>query len=95
MHFNRKLHIAALLIVFFLLLGGKAEAKTHTVKPGDSLYSLSQSTGIPVDKLKKNNTLYSDSITAEQVLIIPEKYIVKPGDTLYFISQNFGISVWE
>lgn len=81
--------------MFFPLAGGKAEAKTHTVKPGDSLYSLSQSTGIPVDKLKKSNTLYSDSITAEQVLIIPEKYIVKPGDTLYFISQNFGISVWE
>lgn len=95
MHFNKKLHIIAFLIVFFLLLGGKAEAKVVTVEAGETLYSLSQATNIPVDKIKQNNALYSDTINAGQVLLIPEMYTVKPGDTLFYISQCFGISLDE
>ena len=56
---------------------------------------MSQATNIPVDKIKQNNALYSDTISAGQVLLIPEMYTVKPGDTLFYISQCFGISLDE
>ncbi|MGI5859514.1 MAG: LysM peptidoglycan-binding domain-containing protein [Tepidanaerobacteraceae bacterium] len=95
MHFVRKVNMAILLFAFLILFSGRAEAKVVTVQPGDTLYSLSRITGIPVDKVKQNNSLYSDYITSGQVLLIPEKYTVKPGDTLYLISQSFGIDVWE
>ncbi len=95
MHFIRKLKISIFLFAFLILLSGKAEAKVITVQPGDTLYSLSRITGIPVDKVKQNNSLYSDYIISGQVLLIPEKYSVEPGDTLYIISQSFGIDVWE
>ena len=95
MHFVRKVNMAILLFAFLILFSGRAEAKVVTVQPGDTLYSLSRITGIPVDKVKQNNSLYSDYITSGQVLLIPEKYTVKPGDTLYLISKSYGIDLWE
>lgn len=95
MHFVRKVNMVIFLFAFMVLLSGRAEAKVITVQPGDTLYSLSRITGIPVEKVKQNNPLYSDSITSGQVLLIPDKYTVKTGDTLYLISQSFGIDVSE
>ncbi len=95
MYFAKKLNIVVFMLVFLVLSSGIAQAKEITVQPGDSLYSLSRITGIPVDKVKHSNDLYSDTITSGQVLLIPEKYIVKPGDSLYLISQNFGVDLWE
>lgn len=95
MYFVKKLNIVVLLFAFLVILSGKAEAEVITVESGDTLYSLSQDTGIPVDKVMQNNTLYSDYITSEQVLLIPEKYTVESGDTLYLISQNFGVDMGE
>jgi N-acetylmuramoyl-L-alanine amidase len=94
-HFVRKVNTAIFLFAFLVLLSGRAEAKVITVQPGDTLYSLSRITGIPVDKVKQNNSLYSDYITSGQVLLIPEKYTVKSDDTLYLISKSYGIDLWE
>ncbi|WP_231848310.1 LysM peptidoglycan-binding domain-containing protein [Tepidanaerobacter acetatoxydans] len=95
MYFVRKLNIAIFLFAFLILLSGRAEAKVITVQAGDTLYSLSKITGVPIDKIKQCNNLYSDSVTAGQALLIPERYTVKSGDTLYLISQSFGIDVSE
>jgi len=95
LYFYKKLNTAAFLIIFLILLGGKAQAKVHTVGSGDTLFKLSKRTGIPVDVIKSGNTLFSDDILTEQVLLIPEKYIVKPGDSLYTISRQFDVDVWE
>ncbi len=84
-----------LLFVFLILFSGRADAKVITVQSGDTLHSLSKITGIPVDKVKQGNSLYSDYITSGQVLLIPEKYTVQPGDTLYLISRNWGVNLSE
>lgn len=93
--FFKKLNTAAFLIIFLVLLGGKAQAKVHTVNPGDTLFDLSRRTGVPVETIKQGNTMFSDGIVAGQVLLIPEKYIVQPGDSLYDIGLRYGVSVWE
>jgi LysM repeat protein len=94
-HFIKKLNTVVFLLVFLLFFSIKAEAQVITVQPGDTLNSLSRITGVPLDKIRQNNSLFSDYIAAGQVLLIPETYTVKAGDTLYLISQNFGVSFWE
>lgn len=95
MVFIKKQKIAVFLVAFFLLLGGAAQAQVYTVQPGDTLYLLSKSTGIPMEKIVSANTLAGDQIVAGQVLLLPEKYIVKSGDTLYLISRRYGIDLQE
>lgn len=95
MHFIKKLNMVIFLFVFLVLFSAKAEAKVVTVQSGDTLNSLSRITKVPIDKIRQNNSLFSDYITSGQVLLIPEIYTVKPGDTLYLISQNFGVNLWE
>lgn len=92
-----KRSIAALVLVLLLIAvtGGTALAQVYTVKPGDSLYKLSHSNGIPVDTIKRGNFLRGDHISAGQVLLIPKAYMVKPGDTPFLISQRNGIDLWE
>ncbi len=78
---------------------------TYTVKAGDTLYSISQKTGVSIEKIKTINNLTSDVLSIGQVLNLredtetPEEtyetYTVKAGDTLYSISKTTGISVNE
>jgi len=91
----KKLNIAALAVAFFLLLGGAAQAQVYTVQPGDTLFLLSKTTGVPANMIVSSNALSTDQITAGQVLLLPEKYIVKSGDTLYLISRRYGIDLAE
>jgi len=44
---------------------------TYTVRSGDSLYGISQKTGVPVDAIKKANGLANGAIRVGQSLIIP------------------------
>jgi peptidoglycan endopeptidase LytE len=93
--------------VSFALHQGFA-AETYTVKPGDSLYGISKSFGIPLEALKKANSLQTDGIKPKQILQIPshreaerrsvretESYVVKKGDNLYIISKRAGLSADE
>jgi LysM repeat protein len=62
------------MIVVYLLFGvcqkGWTEEK-YTVKPGDTLYGISQWFGVTLEALKKANTLDGNSIRPKQVLTIP------------------------
>ncbi len=88
------------LAAFVLLPGGAAAAATHTVSPGESLYSISRAYGTSVAALRQANGLYTDLIYPGQQLYIPEgkangnsgTYIVQPGDTLYLIGLRYGVS---
>jgi N-acetylmuramoyl-L-alanine amidase len=73
---------------------------THTVRPGDSLYKISQQYGVTISSIKSANGLKSDNIYPGQVLVIKpansspgNSYTVRPGDSLYIIAQRHGVSV--
>jgi peptidoglycan DL-endopeptidase LytE len=82
--------------------------ETYTVKPGDSLYGISKSLGVPLEALKKANSLRTDALKPKQILQIPNKmdaekrpgretesYVVKKGDNLFAISKSVGLSADE
>lgn len=73
----------------------------YVVKRGDTLYSISKKTGIPVDTIKRINNLTNNNLYIGQVLNLEkieeaeEFYIVEKGDTLYSISKKFNIPIEE
>lgn len=70
-----------------------AYAADYTVTSNDSLYKVGQLFHIPVDTIKKDNYLGSDTIYPGQVLYVSaEIYTVKSGDSIYLISKRYGIS---
>jgi len=48
------------------------KARTHTVKKGDTLMSISRQTGVSVDKIKQGNNIKDSKIRIGQVLKIPQ-----------------------
>ena len=72
---------------------------THTVKPGESLYTIARQYQVPVDAIAKVNGVKNpDDIQVGQQLIIPQLfrptwYVVRYGDTLYNISRRFFTTV--
>lgn len=77
--------------------------QTYTVKPGDTLYGISNQFGVSVTELAELNGIKGSFLAVGQVLKIPSKsgdnpnnmfmYTVKSGDTLYGIARKFGTTV--
>ena len=73
----------------------------HTVKSGDSLWAISNRTGVSVEVLRKLNNIKGDVIQPGQRLIVKKAitsntnntHTVKYGDTLWTISMINGISI--
>lgn len=80
---------------------GEKEGKKyyiHTVESNNSIYSLSKTYEISIDKLKENNPILSGGLQIGQVLWIPVRYddiihIVQHRETLYGISQRYSKSI--
>lgn len=81
-------------------------SRFHTVKQGETFYSISRAYGISVNKLKQlNPSINISAIKVNQEIIInnntlntdytstSNKYVVKKGDTLYSISKEFNMSL--
>ena len=73
---------------------------THTVKKGDTLYSLANQYNTTVDQLKALNNLSSNTLTIGKVLKLPtkqstntNKYIIQKGDTLYSIAKQNNTTI--
>ncbi len=73
----------------------------HVVKAGETLLSISEQYGVPVDLLMRANGIKNPNmIYVGQVLVIPsagyEKvYVVRPGDTLSGIATKLGVDYNE
>jgi predicted chitinase len=66
--------LAGLALGAGVALGGAADAEAHTVKQGDTVYSIAKSQGVDVKDIAKANKLDRDfSIKPGQKLIIPGK----------------------
>ena len=83
--------------------GETIENNTYIVKAGDTLWSIARNFGVSVNDLKEKNNLSSNSLSINQILLIPTKesiipesgnyYTVVAGDNLYSISRRFGLTV--
>lgn len=80
-----------------------ADAATHTVKSGDTLFEISKQYGTTVDALKADNGLKSNLILPNQVIKVNEanaenaeatsEYTIVSGDTLGKIASKYGVTV--
>lgn len=71
-------------------------AMIYTVKPGDTLYRISQKFHTPMEKIISDNQLSSpNQLTIGEALIINNETVhtVQPGETLYHIASRYGISL--
>ena len=78
---------------------------TYTVKPGDTLYGISNQFGVSVTELAKLNNIKGSLLNVGQVLKIPTKegsnpndmfmYTVKKGDSLYSIAKKYNTTVQD
>ena len=74
----------------------------YIVKPGDTLYGISNQFGVSIQDLINLNNLTSTNLVVDQQLKInantnfdDNSYIVTKGDTLYAIASKYGISVQD
>ena len=77
--------------------------ETYTVKPGDTLYGISNQFGVSVTELAELNNIKGSNLPVGTVLKIPMKsgvnpnnmfmYTVEPGDTLYSIARKYNTTV--
>ena len=77
--------------------------QTYIVKPGDTLYGISNQFGVSVTELAELNNIKGDILKVGETLKIPNNtgtnpnnmfmYTVKPGDTLYKIATKYNTTV--
>lgn len=77
--------------------------ETYTVKPGDTLYGISNQFGVSVTELAELNGIKGSNLSVGTVLKIPSKsgtnpnnmfmYTVQKGDTLYSIARKYNTTV--
>ncbi|WP_121614218.1 LysM peptidoglycan-binding domain-containing protein [Mesobacillus foraminis] len=71
----------------------------HTVRSGETLWSIAQTYGTSINAIATWNTINPNNVLfVGQKLLIPIKrqgtrYIVRPGDSLWKISQEFGVTL--
>ena len=74
--------------------------ETYTVKPGDTLYGISNQFGVSVTELAELNNIKGSNLSIGTILKIPTSngtnpnnmfmYTVKQGDTLYKIATKYN-----
>jgi len=88
---------ASLLCFIFLLFVSPFPAcaeGAYTLKAGDTLFSVSRTSGVPIDILTSYNGITDASrLKVGTVIQVPSIYAVKKGDTLYGIARSLSVPV--
>jgi LysM repeat protein len=79
--------LVVLSMLFSFYPKGFAEEQ-YTVKAGDTLYEISKSFGVSIEKLKKANGLEGNAIKPKQVLSIPTQRERQKGETAKKVSDQ-------
>ncbi len=69
---------------------------SYVVRPGDTLWNISQRFGTTVRDIQELNNWFQDFIIVGQILLVPTSeinYVVMPGDTLWSIAQAYHTTV--
>ncbi|NGP88639.1 LysM peptidoglycan-binding domain-containing protein [Fodinibius halophilus] len=92
-------------LLLVITLGSLAQSTTHTVKEGETLFSIAQQYGIEVQQLKKwNADITANELSVGQSLIIragnPNNedktvHTVEKQETLFSISKMYNVSIAE
>ncbi len=89
----RKL-VLILVCILFSAFPATAFAADYTVVRNDSLYKISQLFNTPINTIKQDNHLTTDTLYPGQVLYVPAKiHTVITGDSLFTISRQYGVSL--
>ncbi len=95
-HMNTRARFLIVLTFCLLLFPVHAEEVQHTVRKGETLYSISRNYNVPVSAVREANDIEDArdlSLGAE--LIIPSVYVAEKGDTYYSIARDYDMSVDE
>lgn len=69
----------------------------HTVRPGDSIYSIATLYGVPMQKIIDDNKLKNpDQLVVGQTIVVVSDHTahtVAPGESLYSIARRYGVTV--
>lgn len=90
------------ILLFYLTASATAQNTTHTVKQGETLYSISQRFDVSVAQLKQWNDLQSNQLAVGRVLVVqkalPENRLVHTvgaNETLFSISKKYNVNIAE
>ena len=92
--------LMALLLFTTPELAKAQNAETHTVKQGETLYSISRKYDITLENLRNWNDLEGNEINVGQQLIVKpggeyRTHTVQRGETLFSIAQQYQVSISE
>ena len=69
----------------------------HVVKPGETLWQISNFYGVPLaETISANQLPNPNQLFIGQAIIIPKDgitYVVQPGETLWMIAQRFNTTI--
>ncbi len=96
-----------ILVLLFILLVGLttltvAQSQTHTVKQGETLFSIAQQYDIEVEQIREWNNLRGNELSVGQTLLVSTPssdsaitHTVQRQETLFSISKQYNVSIAE
>lgn len=97
-----KVFLLAGLLLVGLQAAAWAQQQTHTVRAGQTLFSIAKQYDVSVDQIREWNNLGDNELRVGQTLIVgrsqPEDAIshtVQPQETLFSISKKYRVSITE
>lgn len=103
---NFKQFIKSAIGLTVLLIGitfaASAQSTKHTVKKGETLFSIAKDYNVQVQQLRKWNDLQNNELSVGQTLIVQKSnpkntkiHTVQPSETLFSISKEYNVSIAE
>lgn len=98
--------IAALFLMLLFSVGVQAQNKTHTIKKGETLFSIAKQYDVSVSQLRQLNDISGNALNVGQQIAITKEnntgsegktttHIVQKGETLFGIAKSNNVRIAE